>query len=78
MGLEPDRERDMGNRFPKPPQMPKDVQSDPLKRKEWNNYWRKVHEDWAEFMKEGSYRRTKGKQENEEWIRRNLKKDEDR
>lgn len=77
MGLEPDRERDMGNRFPKPPPVPKDVMADPEKKRKWDQYWRKAHEDWAEFMKEGSYKRTRGKEENEEWIRRNLRKDDD-
>lgn len=78
MGLEPDRERDVGNRFPKPPPMPHDVVSDPVKRKKWDDYWAKVRSDWAEFLKESSYPRTKGKEENEEWIRRNLRENENK
>jgi len=67
MKYDADYEKDFSNRFPKPPKMPDDVVSDPEKRKMWNEYWKRVHDDWASFLKDMKNKDMEG---GSNWLRR--------
>ena len=56
MPIEPDKEKDSPNRYPSPPKIPLDVLNDPIKRKQWNEYWQRAKEEWSEFLKEDKRR----------------------
>ena len=66
-GMEPDKERDFNNRFPKPPKMPDDVFKDPAKRKQWDEYWRKARDEWSCFLKDIKNQSIDGEQH---WLRK--------
>ncbi len=51
-GFDPDKEWDLGNRYPAPPKMPDEIKSDPKKKKQWNEYWEKAKNDWSDYIRD--------------------------
>jgi len=49
---DPDKEWDMGNRYPVPPKMPDEIKGDPERKKLWNEYWSRAKDEWSDHIRD--------------------------